>query len=269
MAARTTTSFDGTEIWFSDSEGDGPVVVLLHGVSMTSISNFDTHFGDDGTGRIAPMTGPTIASLLRDRGARVVGIDARGHGRSGRSSDPAAYRGDTHTRDTVCVLDAVGVDTVDVVGYSMGGLTATRLLGSEGRLRSVALCGVGPGVFGGDERWSRGCGECFQSNDFAAHPEFKPFRAYARLDPVHDFDSIGAALLGLDAITGPWAPVAGVAVLVLNGGDDDGDDDATKLASLIPGAGSKVAGTGNHGMAPSDRPYQDALIAFLKASWPS
>ena len=269
MVARTLTSFDGTEIWFSDSEGDGPVVVLLHGVSMTSISNFDTHFADDGTGRIAPMVGPTIRSLLQDLGVRVVAIDSRGHGRSGRSSDPASYRGDAHARDAMCVLDAVDADTVDVVGYSMGGLTAARLLGTESRLRSVALCGVGPGVFGGtDEQWIHGCGECFQSDDFAAHPEYKPFRAYARLDPVHDFESIGAAMIAMAPITDPWERVAECSVLILNGGNDDGDGDASKLASLIPGAVSMVAGNGDHGMAPSDRLFQNALVGFLQASWP-
>ena len=270
MAERSTRSFDGTEIWWSDSEGDGPVVVLLHGVCMTSISNFEIHFGIDGAGRVAPTEGPTIASLLRDEGARVIGIDARGHGRSGRSSDPGAYRGDAHAQDTMSVIDAVGVDAVDVVGYSMGGLTALRLLGREHRLRSVALCGGGPvWLEGGDDRWTRECGECFQSNDFSAHPEYKPFRAYARLDPIHDFDSIGAAMIGIESITDPWTPVAGVAVMVLNGGDDDGDDDAARLASLIPGAISKVAGACNHGMAPSDPPYQDALIEFIEDNWPS
>ncbi len=268
MDARTVASFDGTEIWFSDAEGSGPVVVLVHGVSMTSISNFDTHFADDGTGRISPLPGPTISSRLQGAGARVIGVDARGHGRSGRSSDPRSYRDDAHARDVACVLDAVGADEVDVVGYSMGGLTAARLLGIDDRLRSVALCGVGPGIFGGgNDEWIHGCGECFQSNDFAAHPEYKSFRAFARLDPVHDFDSIGAAMIGVDPITGPWERVAGVSVLVLNGGNDDGDGDAARLASLIPGAESRVVGIGDHGMAPSDRLFQDELLGFLAESW--
>ena len=98
MLERTVASFDGTELWFSDSEGDGPAVVLLHGATMTSVSNFDTYFAAGSDGRIGPMPGPTITSLLRDHGARVIGIDTRGHGRSGRSGDPERYRGDTHAR---------------------------------------------------------------------------------------------------------------------------------------------------------------------------
>ena len=43
-------------------------------------------------------------------------------------------------------------------------------------------------------------GRCFQESDWADHPEFKGMRACARLDPVHDFDSIGAAVIGLDAV---------------------------------------------------------------------
>ena len=81
MSERVVASFDGTEIWFSDSEGDGPVVVLLHGATMTSVSNFDTYFAAGSDGRIDPMPGPTITSLLRDQGARVVGIDTASSGR--------------------------------------------------------------------------------------------------------------------------------------------------------------------------------------------
>jgi pimeloyl-ACP methyl ester carboxylesterase len=109
MIERAVPSFDGTEIWF-DSQGDGPVVVLLHGATMTSISNFDTYFAAGVDGRVGPATDPTISSLLRDAGAPVVGVDTRGHGRFGWSTDPERYRGDVHARDVAHVLDALGAE---------------------------------------------------------------------------------------------------------------------------------------------------------------
>ncbi len=232
MTERIVESFDGTEIWFSDSEGDGPVVVLLHGATMTSISNFDTYFAAGSDGRIGPMPGPTITTLLRDRGARVVGIDTRGHGRSGWSGDPERYRGDAHARDVGRVLDALDVAKVDLVGYSMGTMTAARLLATERRLRSVALCGTGPWFLEGAFTPMSALGRCFQGNEWADHPEFKGLRACARLDPVHDFDSIGAAMIGMEAVPADCFANVEVPVLVLNGGGDDPDGDAAALAAL-------------------------------------
>jgi pimeloyl-ACP methyl ester carboxylesterase len=273
MVERSVASFDGTQIWFSDSEGDGPVVVLLHGATMTSVSNFDTYFAAGSDGRIGPMPGPTISSLLRDQGGRVVAIDTRGHGRSGRSGDPERYRGDVHARDVSNVLDALGVAEVDLVGYSMGAMTAARLAGTERRLRSVALCGTGPSFIAGNDDGAvdrlTTLGRCFQGNEWADHPELKGMRACARLDPVHDFDSIGAAMIGMDAVPADCFAKVEVPVLILNGGGDDDDGDAAALAALIPGAVAMVAGAADHNMASSDHDFQAALVSWLQQQWPT
>ena len=176
-------SFDRTEIWFSDSDGDGPVVVLLHGLAMTSRSNFEVFYGPDGDGGIGPAAGPTIAGLLRAAGGRVIGIDARGHGRSGHSTDPQRYRGQTHALDVVAVLDAIDAREVHVIGYSMGSLTAMRLGSIDPRVRSLTLCGTGPHLVDGVSPMMRTIfdtlGRCFASNSWNEHPYLKPFRAFA------------------------------------------------------------------------------------------
>ena len=273
MGEGSAVSSDGTPIWFSDSGGDGPTVVLLHGITMTSISNFETRFGFGDDGRAVRVEGPTVASRLREAGARVVGIDARGHGRSGRSPDPDRYRGDSHANDVTAVIDEIGSHEVDLVGYSMGATSAARLLGTENRLRSVALCGTGPRHVVGDGVTSAvgfelaAVGRCFQSNDWADHPEYKPYRAYARLDPMHDFESLGAAFLGLESVPADRLSAAMVPVLVLNGGGDDPEDSAAKLAAMIPGATASVVGSADHGFACSDDGFQAALISFLSQHW--
>jgi pimeloyl-ACP methyl ester carboxylesterase len=271
MTEHLIESFDGTSIWFTDTEVEGPIVVLLHGLSMTSITNFDTNYGPDEAGRIGPRVGPTVSSSLRHVGARVVAIDARGHGRAGRSADPGRYEGDAHAQDVEAVLDAIEANQVDLVGYSMGSYTAARLLSREPRLRAVALCGTGPRFVEGSIsplfESLGGLGRSLISSEWDAHPDAKRFRAYARLDTVHDFASIGAAAIGitpvpLECLTAPKAPV-----LVINGGNDDGTNDAATLAAMIPGAVSTVIGEGNHGTAPSDPLFQAAIVDFLQRHW--
>ena len=65
---------------------------------------------------------------LGSQGRRVIGIDPRGHGRSGKPHrDPAAYGGDQLADDVLAVLDAVGVERTAIMGYSMGGRIAMNL----------------------------------------------------------------------------------------------------------------------------------------------
>lgn len=112
-------------------------------------------------------------------------------------------------------------------------------------------------------------GRCIRSNVWADHPEHKPWRADARLDPVHDFESIGAAFLGLENVPADRLNAAAVPVMVLNGGGDDPDDSAATLAAMIPRAIGSAVGSANHGFACSDDDFQAALVPFLSQRWPS
>jgi len=52
---------------------------------------------------------------------RVITMDGRGNGRSGRPTDPAAYAVQEYVADAVAVLDATGTDRAVIAGMSMGG----------------------------------------------------------------------------------------------------------------------------------------------------
>ena len=58
---------------------------------------------------------------------RVVTMDGRGNGRSGRPEGQAAYSFDVFHDDFVAVLDAVGADRVALVGISVAALTVLRV----------------------------------------------------------------------------------------------------------------------------------------------
>ena len=105
-ASGSTAARDGTALHWTDTGGDGPPVVLLHGVQVDGLSWLRT-----------------ARALEADH--RVVMPDVRGHGRSGRIH--ATVTPQTFVDDAAIVLDAAGVDDPVLIGHSMGADVAGRL----------------------------------------------------------------------------------------------------------------------------------------------
>ena len=89
--------------------GDGPPVVLLHGLTATR--------------RYVVMG----SSRLERSGHRVVAYDARGHGDSSPAPVRDAYTYAELEDDLLAVLDGFGIDRAVLAGVSMGAHTAIRL----------------------------------------------------------------------------------------------------------------------------------------------
>ena len=96
---------NGVRLYFED-HGAGPPVLVLHG----------------GFGFVETM-GSEIRSLARQH--RVIAVDSRGHGRSTNGPPPLRY--ETMADDMIALLDRLGVDRFDVVGWSDGGNVALAL----------------------------------------------------------------------------------------------------------------------------------------------
>ena len=120
-------SADGVPIAYS-VHGTGAPLVLLHGFTETSTSWEEAGY---------------IEPFLR-AGRQVVLIDARGHGASGKPHEPRAYTGKNHASDFVAVLDALGTDAADVVGYSMGGMIALAALHYPARVKAAVVIAAHP-----------------------------------------------------------------------------------------------------------------------------
>jgi pimeloyl-ACP methyl ester carboxylesterase len=108
-------------------EGKGEPVLLIHGFATNA--------------RFQWMTSGVFKALAKDH--RVIAMDVRGHGDSGKPSDPKKY-GTEMVEDAVRLLDHLKIDKAHVVGYSMGALIMGKLLGTHpDRLLSVTLGGTG------------------------------------------------------------------------------------------------------------------------------
>ena len=127
-SARQTGRFasDGTDICFAESGNrTGTAVVLLHGFMVDSEANWSA-----------------TRDVLGTR-YRVIEMDARGHGRSGKPHSVEAY-GPRLAMDAVRLLDHLQIAKAHVVGYSMGGMLALYLAAHQApRLHSAVLAGAG------------------------------------------------------------------------------------------------------------------------------
>jgi pimeloyl-ACP methyl ester carboxylesterase len=95
-------------------EGQGAPVVLIHGYT----GNLDRHFVASGV----------FAELSRDY--RVIALDCRGHGQSGKPYDPNSY-GPEMGQDVVRLLDHLKIPRAHIIGYSMGAMIAGQLLTTD------------------------------------------------------------------------------------------------------------------------------------------
>src|SRR5207244_10313337 len=168
---------------------------------------------------------------------RVITLDARGHGRSEKPHDPEAYADDAMVLDARALLDHLGLESVDVCGYSMGAMTTYALVAREPRARSAVLGGVG-GRLGGPalaERAPRiAAGLVADDPTTIEDPTARAFRAFA--------DSTGADRHALAAIQRsrraplPDASAITVPTLVVAGDGDTLVGSPQDLAARIPGA---------------------------------
>ncbi|MFQ5486996.1 MAG: alpha/beta fold hydrolase [Gammaproteobacteria bacterium] len=117
---------DDVRLHYRD-EGEGEVVLLLHGFAVHSDLNW-RHTG--------------VLRRLR-RHFRVITLDLRGHGLSGKPRESAAY-GLELVHDVARLLEHLGIQQAHLVGYSLGGFVALKTADCHGaRLRSVAVLGAG------------------------------------------------------------------------------------------------------------------------------
>ncbi len=118
-----TIRANGLDIGY-DVHGAGPPLVLLHGATSLGRSDFAAQI-------------PLFA-----RAFHLFVPDARGHGRT-RWDAAAGFRYDWLTDDLAAFVDAVGLETFHLVGFSMGAMTALQYaVRSAERLRTLTVVGI-------------------------------------------------------------------------------------------------------------------------------
>ena len=85
-----------------------------------------------------------MGAHARKAGRRVIAYDNRGHGQSEKLYEPDRYGAPEMAEDARRLLDHLGIERVDVLGYSMGARIAAFLaFAHPERVRSVIFGGLG------------------------------------------------------------------------------------------------------------------------------
>ena len=112
---------NGLDMYY-EIHGDGSPLALFHGAMGTIDSCF---------AKLLPALAAT---------RQVVAVELQGHGRTADVDRPLSYQ--QMAADAAILLEALGIETVDLVGYSMGGGVAVELaMQHPGMVRRLVFAG--------------------------------------------------------------------------------------------------------------------------------
>jgi pimeloyl-ACP methyl ester carboxylesterase len=249
----------GVPIRFVDS-GEGSPVVLLHGY-MLSVEMWSS-------------TG--VVQNLSEQ-FRVIAMDSRGHGRSGKPHGRDAY-GMEMVSDVVRLLDALDIEEAHIVGFSMGAEIALKLATRyPERVRSLIM--VGSGWSGTEEfaLYRRVADSLEKSASFgpilramtptgAPDPTDEEIAAADAMLVGQDMEALIAAARAMDAIvdvsreelTAFRVPVLGIA-----GEHDPERGNLEKMIGVIPDFTMELLEDRGHMDVVFDSQFNSIIMSFL------
>jgi pimeloyl-ACP methyl ester carboxylesterase len=237
------------EIAYLD-EGEGEPIVLVHGFASSKNVNW---------------VYPTWVSELKKAGRRVIALDNRGHGESGKLYDAAQYEIAIMAGDVIALMDHLRIERADVMGYSLGSrMMAVLALSQRQRVRSVILGGIGIGMIeGGGPGENVALALEAPSLEDVTDPVGRTFRAFAD-QTRSDRRALAACLRGSRRLmTRDEAAAIQVPVLIAVGTKDEIAGSAQALGRIIPGAEVLDIPDRDHMRAVGDKVYKAGVVDFL------
>src|SRR4030088_2569256 len=237
------------EIAYLD-EGEGDPIFLVHGFASTKNVNW---------------VYPAWVSELGKNGRRVIALDNRGHGDSAKLYDPEAYHIGTMAADVSALMDHLGIERADIMGYSLGSrMTAWLARSQPQRLRSAIFGGIGIGLIEGGGP-GENVAEALEASslDDVTDPVGRTFRAFADQNRS-DRRALAACLRGSRRLmTREEAASIAVPVLIAVGTTDEIAGSADALGKIIPGSQVLNIPNRDHMRAAGDKFHKAGVLEFL------
>ena len=302
---KSFTSFDGARIAYHDS-GRGPAVLLLHGFGVDGLSQF----GDferilpllekrqqmfrEVFGGAPPLPDPPLEGrcgvirALQAAGARTIVPDLRGFGASDKPREKTAYADSAMARDVLALIEYLGLDAADVIGFSMGAGTAARLVVLRPpQVKSAILAGIGDYVI--EETvlefpktwpipesvprpltvrvWAEEGARILEQGEIVPGHLASANLIAARITGA-DPKVLAAVIRGAVANTLPAEALEriDIPVLILNGKADAANQ---KVAGLLKAMRTARAAEceGDHHSTPYQPTFQQAVVQFFQEQW--
>jgi pimeloyl-ACP methyl ester carboxylesterase len=225
-------------------------IVLVHGFASTKEVNW---------------VNPGWVRTLTGAGRRAIALDNRGHGHSTKFYDPADYHTAIMAEDVRALLDHLGIERADVMGYSMGArITAFLAMNHPARVRSAIFAGLGIKLVHGvglPETVAEGMEAA--SIDTISDWQSRMFRSFAQ-QTKSDLKALAACIRGTrQTLTPEQVAAIGAPVLVAVGTEDDVAGNPHELAALIPGARALDIPNRDHMLAVGDKTFKMGVLDFL------
>ena len=236
------SSFDGTRIYY-EVRGEGKPVLLVHGFIVNSNS----------WKKAALYTGLLYA------GYKVIILDMRGNGKSGKPHDTAAYENDAEAKDIMKLMDRLRIKQYSAIGYSRGSIIATRLLVLDKRVQTAVLGGMGLDFT--NPEWPRRK-MFYRALMGDSVPELKGVVEYVR---SQGFDQLALAYLQ-KAQPSTSKEILGKVkqpVLIICGDKDSDNGSAAELAKILPHSSTAIT-PGDHNHASATPEFSKSILDFMK-----
>ena len=241
---------DGVKIHY-EVFGEGEPVLLLHGFASNGRVNW---------------VSTSWTKTLTEAGRQVIVMDHRGHGESEKLYRPEDYSAPLMAEDARRLLDHLGIERADVMGYSMGARVGAFLaIKHPERVRALILAGMAASLLKGvaDSDTIADALEA-QSIGEIESPKARGFRKFT--------ERVGGDLKALAAcMRAGRAPVdpgdleqLPMPVLITVGSRDDIAGPPEPLAAHIPHAQVAVLPGRDHMNAVGDKGHKQAVVEFLK-----
>jgi pimeloyl-ACP methyl ester carboxylesterase len=244
-------NIDEARIYFEVAGSEkSPALLVLHG-GFGNLEIFNT----------------VLPELNRE--FRVIGVDSRGQGKS--TLGPAALTYERIQKDVERVLDHLNIDTLSILGFSDGGITAYRLA-SLTSLNIEKLVTIG-------SRWHFKNTEPMRESFLKITGENwrkkfpATYEAYQKLNPEPDFDFLAQSLIKmwLDSSSSgyPNEQVKAIScpLLIVRGDDDHllSREAVTELAGLVENSRLlNIPFAGHVAFAEQQEIFMISLNEFLK-----